>query len=332
MALHRIHLLIAIAFWPLLGVGCSKAEHDASEERAVRNADTNSKSNKRANYRFNIDEWLPRFSLDPNAERYSGDIITGPCHLANNELLRRGMQDQYAWGPPVPVDIFVMAEGEPPDRDVTKIGGLPYRSANIPWPRNETSQPLLFLGQFNFADSKDITGDLPGDLLLVFADFQDGFSKSVVFEWQHFGLENLVSASAIPAHAHAFEPCYGYILRTATFPNAHDVARSKIQKYPKCNGKDVWSDYRIPKYQATLIGSAPFFIQGDPELPGRLLCTISSVQPDQHERFPWINRADPLMPQGKWNFDQKHLMFLDMGCIYISIDEKQQLHWLEQCY
>lgn len=31
------------------------------------------------NYRFNLDEWLPRFPLDPNAEHYSGQNITSPC-------------------------------------------------------------------------------------------------------------------------------------------------------------------------------------------------------------------------------------------------------------
>jgi hypothetical protein len=329
---YQTHWLIVLACSSFLGAGCSKSEHDATKEIAVENAGDKSKSGNRVNYRFNIDEWLPRFSLDPSVERYSGDIITGPCHICNNELLRKGMQDQYVWGRAVPIDIFVMAEGEPPHRDVTKIGGLPYRSANIPWPTNKKGEPLLFLGQFNFADSKDITGDLPGDLLLVFADSQDGFSESVVFEWQLFGLENLVSAEAIPVHADAFEPCYGHVLRTVTFPEAEDVVRAKIEKYPRCGGKDVWSDYLIPKYQATQIGSAPFFIQGNPELPGRLLCTLSSVQPDQHERFPWINHADPLMPEEKWDFDQKHLMFGDMGSIYISIDEQQQLHWSEQCY
>ena len=38
------------------------------------------------------------------------------------------------------------------------------------------------------------------------------------------------------------------------------------------------------------------------------------------------------MPKDKWDFDQRHLMFGDMGCIYISIDEKGDLHGRQQCY
>jgi hypothetical protein len=329
---HGTYFLFVIVTVSCFAAGCSSPDHEG--ETTVSEGATNvaSEFDNRANYRFNIDEWIPRFSLDPNAERYSGDIITGPSQVGNNELLRRGMQDQYVWGSATPADVFVMADGEPLHRDVTKIGGLPYRPTNAPWPTNETGEPLLFLGQFNFADSRDITGNLPGDVLLIFADFEDDFSKSVVFEWREFGLENLVTAEAIPVHPHAFQPCYGHIWRTANYPDANDVARPKVEKYPKCHGKDVWSDYHIPWIQGTQIGTAPFFIQGVPELPGRVLCTISSVQPEQHRSFPWINRADPLMPEGEWNFDQKHLMFGDMGCLYISIDDEGHLHWAEQCY
>ena len=130
------------------------------------------------NYKFRIEDWLLRFPLGENAERYSGENVTSPCDVCNNELLRREMQDQYRWGPAVPVDIFVMAEGEPEKRNVTKIGALPYRPANASWPTGSNGQPMLFVAQFNFADSKDLTGELPGDILLVFAD--DSSDQSVL--------------------------------------------------------------------------------------------------------------------------------------------------------
>jgi hypothetical protein len=69
-----------------------------------------------------------------------------------------------------------------------------------------------------------------------------------------------------------------------------------------------------------------------PALPGRLLCTMSSVQPDQHGQYPWINHPDPLMPDDDWNFDNNYLMLGDMGCIYVSIDEPGQLHWSHSCF
>ena len=51
-----------------------------AEQKKMGISDAKSKSGNRANYRFNIEEWLPRLHLDPNDERYLGDIITGPSH------------------------------------------------------------------------------------------------------------------------------------------------------------------------------------------------------------------------------------------------------------
>lgn len=284
------------------------------------------------NYRFNIDDWLPRFPLDLNADRYAADIITGPCHICINELLRRELEGQYDWGTPVPMDIFVMAEGEPYDRHVTKLGGLPYRPARSPWPETSSGDAKVFVAQFNFCDSTDITGDLPGEILLVFGDGSSGHIESLTFEWQRLGIEDLVTAEAIPKQLGSFDPCYGHIYRSVSFPDAKEKPSVRRQRGPTCRGKFLGQSYLLPLYQATQIGSAPFFTQRDPGLPGRILCTISSVQPDQHRRFPWINHPQSLMPEGKWNRHLNYLMIDDMGCFYISIDENSQLHWHESGY
>jgi hypothetical protein len=69
-----------------------------------------------ANYPFDLEDWLPRYPLESEPSyHFSGEIITSPVHLCNNELLRREMRDQYDWGEPTPIDVFVMAVGEPPD-------------------------------------------------------------------------------------------------------------------------------------------------------------------------------------------------------------------------
>jgi hypothetical protein len=104
-------------------------------------------------------------------------------------------------------------------------------------------------------------------------------------------------------------------------------------RYPKCNGKDVWSSYWIPQYQATQIGRAPFFIQdGDDDMPGVPLCTIASVQPDAHKPFPWVNRQEPLCPENKWPGDDGNLMIGDLGCIFVFIDDDGRIHAGESCY
>lgn len=284
------------------------------------------------NYTFLIDEWLPRFPLDEQEDRYSGDIITGPGNVCNNELLRREMQDQYHWGSAVPVDIFAMADGEPEDRSVTKIGGLPHRPANLPWPTDATGEPMLFLGQFNFKHSQDLVGRLPGELLLIFADDSSGTIEDLRFEWQPDRLVDLVDESSVPQHPSAFAPCFGHIHRTVSYPEAQLIVPHSERRYPTCRGKDVTSDYFLLQWQATQIGAAPFFIQGDPELPGRVFCTICSVGPDEHVPYPWVNHPEPLIPEEEWSFGNKYLMLGDTGCIYISIDEHQQLHWCEDCF
>jgi hypothetical protein len=282
------------------------------------------------NYRFDIDKWLPRFPLEERYERYCGEIITSPWDICQNEQLRREVQNEFDWGPAVPVDIFIMAQGEPADRHVTKIGGLPYRPAAASWPTRSDGDPMRFLVQFNFNDSRDLTGKLPGDVLLVF-QAGDEMPFMLHFEWQPLGLSELISPDHVPEQANAFDPCYGHIYRTVSFPKA--ARRNTSSKYPQCRGKDLWSAYLLTQYQAMQIGKAPFFIQaGKEQLPGRLLCTFSSVQPDQRHPFPWINHPEQLMPEGDFRYDSNYLMIADMGCIYISIDDKGQLQTLDMCY
>jgi len=45
------------------------------------------------------------------------------------------------------VDIFVMAEGEPDNRWITKIGGVPYRPAAASWPQSCNGDPMAFVAQ-----------------------------------------------------------------------------------------------------------------------------------------------------------------------------------------
>lgn len=286
------------------------------------------------NYRFNIAEWLPRFPLAPEYGRFQGEIITSPCHVCNNEQLRQAAWDQFDWGPAVPVDLFVMADGEPPDRHVTKIGGLPCRPASSPWPVGEDGSPLLFLAQFDFTDSTDIVGELPGDVLLVFTPVSDGPIESLHFEWHPLGIERLITDSDVPKLTWSPRPCHGHLYRALSYPQAR--RRGEIEdwsKYPTCQGREIWSEHLLLQYQATQIGRAPFFIQPSAEeLPGQVLCTISSVMPAAQKPFPWVNDPGPFMPEGQYCLDDTCLMIGDVGCIYISMDDAGGLHFTESCY
>jgi hypothetical protein len=273
------------------------------------------------NYDFDLAEWLPRFPLE---ETLSGCAITSPCEICNIERLRRGLRDQYEWGEGVPVDVFVMSDGEPEDRFATKIGGLPYRSRKLEWPSASTGRPLSLIAQFNFVDSLDIVGELPGDLLLVFGDNPDGPIEPLHMEWQTIGVKDLVRPSDIPSDCARIAPCFGNRCRMLSYP---DAQRTTDSKYPRCHGKDVLSEYWILQLQATQIGRAPYFIQGRDDSPfGQPLCTISSVQPDLHGPYPFVNRQEPLCRDNQWSTDRGDLMIGDLGCIYIFIDDDGELH------
>lgn len=293
------------------------------------------------NYKFNLEEWLPRLPLDLHLGKlnrfgeqlpFHGEIITGPNDLCRNEHLRQEMSDQMDWGPGVPMDVFVMADGEPGDRYVTKIGGLPYRPSSAPWPRTRRGDALTFLGQICFADSKDLVGELPGEVLLVFCRSQEEIDDSLQFEWQPFGLTGLVTVAEIPQLPWTISPCYGNLCRVMSYPEAKRRPALDSQKYLTCRGIEVWSEFFLREYHATQIGTAPFYIQGDPCLPGRPLCTLSSVQPDQHSPHPWVNRAEPICPEGEHRWNDDYLMIADVGCIYISITDQGKLHYAVDSY
>lgn len=281
------------------------------------------------NYQFDLEKWMAMFPLEAPHGRYHGSTITSPCHLCKNEWLRRGMQDQYDWGKAVPSDLFVMAEGEPENRFATKIGGLPYRLASTPWPISKSGKPLIFLAQFNFSDSTDIVGKQPGDVLLIFANNDEGWFQEFHFEWQRI-TDRPELVAAIPDVKDPIAPVYGYRCRVNNFPDAR--RKNNQADYPRCNGKDVWSDHKLLQYQGTQIGRSAFEPQPSSNLWNSLLCTVSSVQPDIHGRYALVNREASLLDKDKWAFDTNYLMIGDLGCIFVRRNRLGQLSVDEQCY
>ena len=63
-----------------------------------------------------------------------------------------------------PTDLCVWGLGEAPRREMTKVGGVPYLRRDVPWPKSGR-KPWTFFFQINFADSRDLVDDLPGDVL-----------------------------------------------------------------------------------------------------------------------------------------------------------------------
>ncbi len=160
--------------------------------------------------RFDLRYWQDVFADDDFRDGCWPVLgLVGPHDVCRLERLRERLHAAFDLGTPVPTDIFVFALGEAPDLSVTKFGGIPYRPADLPWPRkdlqtgttlvasteelmgiarkrdkdlpatplelqeyiSEEFPPLRFLAQFNFVDSLDLVGPLPGDVLLLFGDY-----------------------------------------------------------------------------------------------------------------------------------------------------------------
>jgi hypothetical protein len=246
-----------------------------------------------------------------------GEIITSPHDLAVVEQLRK---EVFAGGAPsrsVSTDVFIFGAGEPSKRESTKVGGLPYRAAGKPWPRRPTGDPLVFVGQLCFADSKDLVGDLPGDVLLIFVH-EPSYCSPLEFEWVTIGeADPLVQAAEIPAAQPFIEPVFGVVHRTSDYPDDRD--RFRHHKMP----------YTLDVLEGTKIGGVPRWIQGDESPGGRFLGTLGPIQPAADKAYPFVNVGAPI-PLSELH-KRRDLMFGDMGSIYLFFDG-QRTHGVMQCY
>src|SRR5215218_3103082 len=135
----------------------------------------------------------------------------------------------------IPTDVFAFALGEPSRGEATKYGGLPYRPKGEAWPSDGSGEPMTFVGQVCFADSRDVepVPRLPGDVLLVFGNagmIRDGGGEKFVrwlegdptalyFEWRRVGeVEDPVAQGGVPETGWEIQPCHGIV------PRPHDFA------------------------------------------------------------------------------------------------------------
>lgn len=281
------------------------------------------------NLQFDFAMFPHAFELVCENNCYYANHIVGPQDLFNNETLRRYLHDQVDWGVPVPVDVFIMAQGEPDNRAATKVGGLPYRPANLKWPVSTAGQPLGLIAQFNFTDSRDLYSNLPGDLLLIFGIETEYGIEVHYCEWQSLGDFELVKS--IPARSLQIPPCYGYRYRTVNFPDAR--LKDERQRKPAVEGRIVEFSYHLFCYQAIQIGRAPYFIQ-DFEKDDKLtpLCTISSMWPDQRRPYPWVNKPLPIKIEPSLRDVNSELMIDDVGCFYFFLTPDGQVEFFEQSF
>lgn len=301
-------------------------------------------------YTFDPEAWMSMFPIE---KAHAAMSRCGPGWICLVEQFRRRAAAQGDMGRTVPTDLFVLSYGEPPCRDVTKIGGLPYRPADRPWPvSKESGEPLSFAAQFRFTESKDLVPSLPGDILLCFFDDiaaapYDWFPGPPVFEWYPLGLSNLVMKEAIPSVSVGFEDipiCYGSRYRTVDYPDraaCELVFRSLPDRLLESHMEDCPEPvaYLLARQMCRTdlfkIGGAPYWekiaeVEKDGNLRGTYLASIPSIIPgfeaDPNDPYPWLN--SPLDPHHdgilSWSSGGIVHLFLERDG---TIHPRVQLYW-----
>lgn len=254
----------------------------------------------------------------------SGTPITGPAELAPIEQVRRRVRRKHDLGPGVATDLIVWGMGEPAEPYLTKVGGIPYRPADVPWPGLDDEDPMTFFAQFCFADSRDLLPVAPpGDVMLVFfRDEESGYDEdeeAIRIEWYDLGLPNPVTARKCPKPGFPVPKLYGALHRTKEYPGANPIFRNEGH-----NGF-----YYFATTQASRIGGETHFIQDDPRGRGEsLLCTLSSLEPSKGAH-PFLNHPRPLTERQR---EKMTFLFGDVGCLYFLIDKKGRVRVASACY
>lgn len=214
-------------------------------------------------------------------------------------------------------DVFVWEKGEPSEPHLTKIGGIPYRRRDLPWPECDGVE-MKFVGQISFVDSKDLFRfELP-DVLLVFTNSRDwsqiSYETMIHTEWSRISevAPSVIRESEMPTHAISVNAIHGVIHRTVDF---------------LVDGEDErWQDlvgYRnLDVVHGTKIGGRAFV---DEPVEHNHLCSLGAVYPgkflfdvslrnksEESEVPPGSVRRKP---DSDFEFS-----IVDMGCIAFTID------------
>lgn len=282
---------------------------------------------KRVHPVLDIAHWEAEFPLD--REDLPTGWIDGPGDLALAEQARKFAGRHGDLGPSVPADFFTWSKLSWSDKPwLTQIGGVPWREADKPWPKDEDGIPLHFLGQICFADSKDILPcKLPGDVALIFGRWQRGYtflpddSTIEALEWSPLKLKKPLTMA--PGWTTVLPFCYhGVIHRSVQYTDDElavaAFAAADLTKYESSGTLQISS---IGRY-ANLPQGWPF----DERKGSTLIATLSSFI--FNGRWPLCDMHGVLKltyPDGseyeRSSPDGLNLNIGSVGCIWLYRDE-----------
>ena len=276
-----------------------------------------------------LDHWRQIFPLVDLEERIRrlGSTISSPCQLAAVEQVREAILHDEQCVDTVPVDVFLFSKGRPSRRDLTQFGGLPYRPAKLPWPNDEEGNPLTFLGQLRFCESRDLFPELPGDILLVFVD--DAWVTHLHHEWYSLGQTDLVAEEDLPETSWQIPTFWGVRHRSVDYQDREAVFPALT--YAAFNGTKIGG---ISRYQFDTLGrysdqaKPPHLFEGahfyaEPE--GRFLASFCSLQAEPNRQHPWLNRIQPLSL--KELHTDNEVVIGDMHWLELFLQDDGRIFW-----
>lgn len=227
-----------------------------------------------------------------------------------------------------PVDVFLFSLGEPEDPSTTKVGGVPFRSPDKPWPKHD-GHDLTFVAQFNFTESRDLIGSTPGELLLIYSLAED--FCTLYFEWVDLEEGSPQDMKSVASPAFEFVACHGIRHRTVDFPAVDSPATegidtlqaTKIGGITHFNGfqKDSDEDDNTSPSESEWVRDLHQL------LPGRHLCTLGPVSPRLNIAYPWCNHPASYSLQ----VHPKTLTLVDMGNLFVFLTDDGTLHHYFEC-
>lgn len=276
--------------------------------------------------RFDPSSWLSRVGpLEPRPSGcwYTGEII-GPRDAWSVIKLRELIRPHYVFGPKVPVDLFLLSAGEAPRRECTKIGGLPFWPKGRRWPTTAGGDPLPFLAQFCFLDSLDIVGPTPEDMLLLFGDKDN--PQTIVAEWQTTKCDSsLIDEGDAPVASPA-PAMWGTPWRTHHL--IVPVEQSDVNQVWLSDGTLAYDIHNICELNGMQISPFPTFPRCWHPLRShsKALCSLFGVYPKAGEKWPFLNRANPLSDAEamELTFDMTHIKDEGVGVVAVVIDHAGQ--------
>lgn len=288
----------------------------------------------------NIDEWIKRFPFEQYSKSFhegttSWDNIVEVCVL---EQYRQHLREAIGPLAEIPVDLFLMAQGEPQRRDVTKIGGVPYRPAALAWPKSAEGDPMTFVAQFRLSESRDHVAPVVSDMLLAFVSTPElhggECTEQLHFEWFPLGLTDLAQESELPPPMFEFATCYGVRYRTTCITDSAAIAfvERDLQKWVRNDFRRKTVAKDICLIGATKIGGVPVSYSDKPlwlALP-RFLATLGAIVPRVEVDYPWMNHPSPLPLDALFDFSES-LPFFDTGQLDLYLDDNNIVRSVLEC-